>query len=362
MRLTAGASSSLRAVLAGPARPATWLGATPSALYLQIDGEPGVLALLAHDAVRLPCALLLPTTRAELPLTSLAPPCIAPPGTCPPGTDAARELLVGEPVVGDGGLAWTGPAGPVVVRAVREWAPPAVRRGAVAASALAAARQVLPLPAAAGIDGDCLPLLAADPPAAVARLLGYGPGLTPAGDDVLAGFLVGAAAFGLDARRMCAAIAALAPARTTALSAALLWHAARGESIDEVAAVAAALTRHGLPGAGRTGAGRTGPGQTGPGQTGLGQTGPGLTNHGLPGPGFSEHNPAQGGRTRHQELELALGRLLAVGHTSGAALAVGLATAAAAAANVIAGTPLTLYQQQGSSHAVTRLPTAPEAA
>jgi hypothetical protein len=277
VKLSAAASSSLRPVLAATARPATWLGATPAALYLQVAGDPGVVAVLAHDAVRLPCALLLPATRAELPLTSLGP-------------------VVGTPVVGDGQIAWIGPAGPVVVRAVREWAPARVRRGTVVASALTAVRGGLPAPGALGIDAEPVSRLTDDPAQAVARLLGRGPGLTPAGDDVLAGFLVGARAFGLDARRMRAAIAARAPARTTALSAALLRHAGRGECIDEVAAVVAALTDHGHP-------------------------------------------------------EPALGRLLAVGHTSGSALAVGLA-AAAAAANVMAAATLTLYPQQGGNHDV----------
>ena len=258
MRLSAAASSSLRPVLAGSPRPATWLGATPAALYLQLPGDPGVLALLAHDAVRLPCALLLPTTRAELPLTSLGP-------------------AAGTPVVGDGVLTWTGPAGPVVVRAVREWGPTRACPGTVVASALTALCAGLPPPAALGVDAELVARLAGDPARAVARLLGRGPGLTPAGDDVLAGFLVGARAFGLDARRMRAVTAALAAGRTTALSAALLGHAARGECIDEVAAVVAALTGHGYP-------------------------------------------------------EPALGRLLAVGHTSGAALGVGLAAAAREAA------------------------------
>jgi hypothetical protein len=271
VRLTAAVSSSLRSALAGPARVATWLGATPAALYVQITSEPGVLALVAHDAVRLPCSLVLPTTTAELPLTWLALP---------------RVAAAAGPLVGDGVLAWTGPAGPVIVRAVREWAPPTVRGGTVAARALAAARGALPRPAVAGIDDRCLRLLTADPPAAVARLLGLGPGLTPAGDDVLAGFLVGAAAFGLDATGIRAAITALGPARTTALSAALLWHAARGECIGELAAVAAVLT-----------------------------------------------SQSDGGITGHQELEPALARLLAIGHTSGPALAAGLATAATAASN-----------------------------
>jgi len=109
-----------------------------------------------------------------------------------------------------------------------------------------------------------------EPAAAVAGLLGCGPGLTPAGDDVLAGFLLGATAFGLESSHMRAAIAAMAADRTTALSAALLRHAARGECISEVAAVLADPT----------------------------------------------------GST--------LGELLRVGHTSGAALAIGLAAAASA--------------------------------
>ncbi len=252
MRLDAAASSCLRSALAGPARPVTWLGATPWALYLRIPSTPGVVALLAHDAVRLPCALVLPTTAAELPLASVST-----------GTR-------GDAMLGDGRLAWTGPAGPVVVRAVREWAPAKVCPGHTAAAVLAALRGALPGPAALGIDGAPLADLVTGSAAAVACLLGRGPGLTPAGDDVLAGFLLGARAFGLDAARVRAAVAAMAAAKTTALSAALLWHAARGECVDEVAAVVA--------------------------------------------------NPSGP----------AVGRLLRIGHTSGAALATGLATAALA--------------------------------
>jgi hypothetical protein len=272
VRLSAAASSALRSVLAGPRRSAALLGVTPAALYLRTAGEPGVLALVAYDALRLPCALVLPTTRAELPLSS------------------TTVVAGGEPLVGDGVVTWTGPDGQVVVTAVREWAPATVGRGAVAPSALQAMRAALPAPAWLGIDAMLLPMLTSQPAAAVARLLGSGPGLTPAGDDVLAGFLLGAGALGLDAAAACSAAAALAPARTTALSAALLWHAARGECIDELAAVAAALTRHDR----------------------------------------IDRNPAEHGLTGHAQLAPALQRLLAVGHTSGAALAVGLATAATA--------------------------------
>jgi len=273
VRLDAAASSALRSALARPARPANWLGVTPTAAYVRISSAPGVIALLAHDAVRLPCALLLPTTAAELPLTCL--------------TEAG-----GDPVIGAGCLTWTGPAGHVDVRAVREWAPARVRPvpelcdwgsavdratagpqpGCSVAAALNAARHdALPAPAALGIDGELLTLLTTEPATAVAGLLGNGPGLTPSGDDVLAGFLLGARAFGLDVASARAAVAAMAPTRTSALSAALLWHAARDECVDEVAAFVAHPSRP------------------------------------------------------------ALSALLRVGHTSGAALGVGLATAALAA-------------------------------
>ena len=263
MRCQAAASSALRSVLAGPARPAGYLGATRGALYLRTRGLPGVLVLLSHDAVRLPCGVLLPVTSAELPLTSLV----------------ARSAGF---LVGDGAVTWTGPAGPISVRVVREWAPARPARGEPSATALAAARSALG-GADLGIDDRPLSGLAAaaaDPDASIglaSRLLGSGPGLTPSGDDVLAGFLAGAAAFGLDAASLRQAIGALAPVRTTALSAALLWHAARGECIDELAALASALT------------GRAGQGAD------------------------------------------AVSRLMSVGHSSGAALALGLMAAAGAA-------------------------------
>jgi hypothetical protein len=282
MKLTAAASSSLRALLTGPAQPARWLGATPAALYLatatgpSVAGSgvtgPGAVGLLACHATRLPCGLLLAGPAAEQPLTALAPP----------GDLAAAGCLIG------GGLVqWTGPHGPVIVRVVREWSPARPAAGAVAPAALAEMHALLPSPAAAGLDAALLAELIASAGGRVTAaqlaglLLGRGPGLTPAGDDALAGFLIGARTFGLPASGLRNAIAALAPARTTALSAALLRHAAEGECIDEAAELAAALTGRGAPGP-------------------------------------------------------ALQRLLRVGHTSGAALACGLvavARAAIAAAN-----------------------------
>ncbi len=281
MRCLAAASSALRPVLAGPARPAQWLGVSRGALYLKTTGQPGALVVLTHDAVRLPCGLLLPATSAELPLTSVAPLSLAP---------SAGFM------VGDGAVSWTGP-GPVVVRAVREWAPARPAQGQVAADALAAVRSALRGAGLCGSDPGLNSRLLADLAAAgcdhdanaavAARLLGSGPGLTPSGDDVLAGFLAGGAAFGLDVAALRGATAVLAPARTTALSAALLWHAGRGECIDELAAVAAILTSQ------------------------------------------RRCRPEQAGR--------AVSRLLSVGHTSGAALALGLVIAAGSVLDAQAG-------------------------
>jgi hypothetical protein len=143
----------------------------------------------------------------------------------------------------------------------------------VAVNALAALLDAVPAPAALGIDGALVTSLTTQPVAAIGGLLGVGPGLTPAGDDVIAGFLLGTRALGLAATsaRVWASVADMAHDRTTSLSAALLWHAARGECISEVAAVLA--------------------------------------------------DPS----------DATLGELLRVGHTSGAALALGLASAASAA-------------------------------
>ena len=61
------------------------------------------------------------------------------------------------------------------------------------------------------------------------ELIGLGPGLTPSGDDYLVGLLAGLEATGHRSRPALAnAIAHAAPARTTAIGAATLTHAARG--------------------------------------------------------------------------------------------------------------------------------------
>jgi hypothetical protein len=70
------------------------------------------------------------------------------------------------------------------------------------------------------------------------RLIGLGPGLTPAGDDVMAGTIAGLVLLGHpSAERFAAGVYALAAGRTTELSRALLRHAACGRVSAEYAAV-----------------------------------------------------------------------------------------------------------------------------
>ncbi len=216
---------------------------------------------------------------------------LGPPGgvRMPNGVELPAPLLgslaAGDPCsLGDGALA----VGQWRLRAVRWWDPrpalpptdPAALRARVAALRARFA------PAADAGLGEAL--AAWDPaavPAAAQRLIGSGPGLTPLGDDVLAGALAAALLLGRATGQdflwqmvagVTPALLATARERTTALSAALLGHACRGEVDDASAGLLRALCGRG--------------------------------------------DPAP-----------ALDRLLAVGHTSGAGLATGLLAGAAAA-------------------------------
>ena len=98
------------------------------------------------------------------------------------------------------------------------------------------------LRALGGVPGLAARSAAAGPLDDPERLLGRGQGLTPSGDDVLIGFIAMCAhahrEWGLpDPAPLAAALAARAPGRTTAVSAALLAEAARGRFAPVVGAV-----------------------------------------------------------------------------------------------------------------------------
>ena len=225
-RVAATGPARIRHLISGPARPADVLGRFATALYLRLAGGE-VIALLSSDAVRLPIGLILPTSSREFPLTH----------------------LYGQVAVGSGGV-HVGNWSCRVSRLVSLRAPAALTPDRHACEYLQhrlahcqSADPDLRLP-------DVLPDDAHFPEAAdlVRRLLGVGPGLTPAGDDVLAGLLVGLWSFGQKAGPLRLAVLAGLPAGTTDLSAALLRCAARGESIPQVNKLLRTMSGNAWPG------------------------------------------------------------------------------------------------------------------
>ena len=238
----AAASTGVTELLRGPVRPARVLLSGPAALYVQMTGERGaadVVGVLTSDAPRLPLGCVLFRPSNGRPLVGL--PAGAPaevgggrivvgdlavsaaawwdprprlpggrPALRPEGVRQLRTTLYGEGVPHSSftlpGLP-TGPGGPL-----------AALRGAVRRSDLEAALRT------------------------ATRLIGVGPGLTPAGDDVMAGTVAGLVLLGHPAaNRFAAGVCSLAAGRTTELSRALLRHAAAGRVSGEYAAVLSGL-------------------------------------------------------------------------------------------------------------------------
>jgi len=222
--------------LIGPARSATVIATTPQAVYLEVaDPARTMVCLAAATAVRVPCALVLG-------------PRVLPP-QAPVGTSAR---------VGEGRLTMDFES--VDVRVHRWWRPPTPRGlGAVPPGRLAGTVRWLTGLVADPLDhggraavADLIEVLGsgARPDTPVARLLGRGPGLTPTGDDVLAGALVTLRALGSPAAAPLAlAVRAKAPGATTAVSAGLLRHAVEGRCIPQLADLLAAVANETEPAA-----------------------------------------------------------------------------------------------------------------
>ena len=156
---------------------------------------------------------------------------------------ALPRLEVGEPVLATAERLTLGAV--TLPRAgLERWQPPVVRGSALAARAHPAMDDVLPEagrsalvddPAAAAVPAA---LARGDLPAAVALLAGRGPGLTPAGDDALAGLLLVLALAGHERTELERAATA---ARTHAIARAFLRWAARGQAVAPVHQLLAAM-------------------------------------------------------------------------------------------------------------------------
>ncbi len=272
------ASTRTRHLVAGPRRAGTVLGVFPTAVYVGFRASAGddVMVVETADGLRLPRAATLAATTADWPLRAVR---------------AGDDAYVGEGRLG---------AGPLALDVVRWWSPrpPRVMTSPAYDARLHAVSRLTPaLPAelerrlgslgawlmASQDTSDSSGLAAA-----TTALLGLGEGLTPQGDDVLAGLLVtlhAATATRPMACRLGDVVAGQAAARTTTLSAALLRDAADGLAVPALVDLVDALHE---------------------------------TGRGVP----------TGRPTTHRTLADVVVRLLAVGHTSGAALAHGVLAAA----------------------------------
>lgn len=210
----AWASTAVGALLSGRGQLATVLASTEVASYLSVP-EPGpstpVLALLANGAVRLPIGVCVAT--GELP-------------------EAGSTVAIGDGVIATRHHIW---------QPARWWDPrPHLRAGGLLG------RESGLLALLEGEPGSSFGLPLAEAVRVAAALaegsidealgvIGLGPGLTPAGDDVVAGALAALALGGRLDDTVRAAIEAHASSRTTALSAALLGAAGKGQVIPQAA-------------------------------------------------------------------------------------------------------------------------------
>lgn len=223
------ASVPIAPLVTGAARPARLAGRVRGALYLELTDGPDVIAIVTRDATILPNAIALPVPAASDPFRAVTPGC---PVTVGGGRVTAAGLHIR--------IAGTWDPRPVV----------GVPSQSALAGRLAALRGLITAAQAGGIafpdhlldacarqdTGRALPI--------AGSLIGRGPGLTPSGDDLLAGLLAAMRLLGGDRTftDTCAArITTLAPRRTTALSAALLRLAAAGQVCVEVAGLLRAL-------------------------------------------------------------------------------------------------------------------------
>jgi hypothetical protein len=237
----ASASTGVAELLRGPVRQARVLMSLPAAVYVQVPTDRGsdVVAVLTSDAARLPlgCVLFRPSNGR---------PLVALPSGAPAEVGGGR-IVVGDLAVS--AAAWWNPR-PRLPSQRPALLPEGVRQLRTTLYGEGVPHSAFTLPGLPTGPGGPLAALRgavrrADLDAALrtaGRLVGLGPGLTPAGDDVMAGTIAGLVLLGHPAaERFAAGVYALAAGRTTELSRALLRHAACGRVSGEYSAVLYAL-------------------------------------------------------------------------------------------------------------------------
>ncbi|MBP2705680.1 DUF2877 domain-containing protein [Microbispora sp. RL4-1S] len=234
--LGGAASAALRPALESARRPARVLAAFPLAVYLEVrtETEPHVVALVTGQGVRLPNAVVVAG-----PLD---------------GPAAGDDGWVGDGVVEAGGLSvrvarWWDPAPSLGTADLGGLRPALARLRAVREAS--GRRPGLPPGGAVTLLADgCRRGSLTDGVTATELLLGLGPGLTPSGDDLLAGLLVTLRHLGRAANApravwladwLAATVTFDARVRTTPISATLLHCAARGEAAPEATGVLQAV-------------------------------------------------------------------------------------------------------------------------
>jgi hypothetical protein len=213
----------VRRVLAGRTETPEILRSFPTALYLQLaSGE--VIAVLTCEAVALPIGVVIKDRRAALPLLRNSSEV-----AIIDGVMHVAELQIYPELPRSSRMPFVGEPQTPGLRRCRDWLAGNLHRSGLDAS----------LPRTLSHAAT-----AAQARSAVSCLLGRGPGLTPAGDDLLCGLLAGARLFGRDCTDIAAAVAtelANRPRATTALSRQLLWRACKGDGLPELRELAAAL-------------------------------------------------------------------------------------------------------------------------
>jgi hypothetical protein len=235
---SASGSAAVRYLVLASPQPLLVVAAFPAAVYLADPVAGRVrLALVARDGIAHPNALVLTDPTARRPL---------------------RDLVPGSRVViGDGEVR----VGSRCIRVTRWFDPRPVLPPVDPAELQRRVATVRPLMAATTppLDPGLEPSVRAFAAALADRsslgietagrvLLGRGPGLTPAGDDLLAGALATWVVLDRSLNGLGDAIHGLldrAERATTGVSAALLRHAARGEVADPVAGLLRALAGRG---------------------------------------------------------------------------------------------------------------------